>query len=396
MFQKNPVNKNTEHTPKLSTRQMNNVLNRLLQQLKKREELGNLRSLKLTKNLVDFSSNDYLGMARNQQLISHIKQTVNSLELSNGSTGSRLLTGNSSLQMDLERRLAAFFHAPAALLFNSGYTANLALISTLPQRGDTVLYDQAIHACVKDGARLSNAKCLSFRHNDLTDLARKLARSTGEKFVVIESLYSMDGDYSPVPEMIEICQRNHAAIIMDEAHTTGWAGPEGRGWGIRHQLEKDLLARVHTFGKGMGVHGACVVGSVELINYMVNFARPFIYTTALPPHSIVSIDCVLTFLEQSLVTSVWLSQRIEYYLKQASKLTIEKSINAGSPIQWILTRGNRRTVNISKGLQAKGFDVRPILSPTVPEGRERLRICIHSFNTEAEVNNLIEAISSQS
>jgi 8-amino-7-oxononanoate synthase len=298
--------------------------------------------------------------------------------------------------MDLEVRLAEFFHAPAALLCNSGYTANLALISALAQRGDTVLYDKAIHACVKDGARLSNARCLSFRHNDLTDLDRKLSRSTGDRIVVVESLYSMEGDYAPIHEIIEVCRKYQAAIIIDEAHTTGWAGPNGGGWAVEHQLEGHFLARVHTFGKAMGVYGACVVGSGELIRYLINFARPLIYTTALPPHAAVSIDCVLSFLEQNLGTNVLLKQGINYYLELASDLSIERSLNRDSPIQWIRTGGNLRTADISKGLQARGFDVRPILSPTVPEGRERLRICIHSFNTRDEIKGLIEAISNQS
>lgn len=375
---------------------MNNVPDRLLDQLKKREEQGNLRSLKLINFLIDFSSNDYLGLARNRQLRNSIVEANSKLELANGSTGSRLLTGNSSLQMDLELRLAEFFRAPAALLCNSGYTANLALISAIAQRGDTVLYDQAIHACVKDGARLSNARCLSFRHNDCADLDRKLSRSKGDKIVVVESLYSMEGDFAPIREIIEVCRKHHAAIIIDEAHTTGWAGPNGSGWVVEQQLEEHFLARVHTFGKAMGVYGACVVGSPELIRYLINFARPFIYTTALPPHAAASIDCVISFLEQKRVTNALLKEGINYYLELASDLTIERSLNRDSPIQWIRLGDNQRTVDISKSLQASGFDIRPILSPTVAEGKERLRICIHSFNTRDEIKGLVEAISSQS
>ena len=279
------------------------VQNRLLEHLKKREIQGNLRSLKLRSGLVDFSSNDYLGLASNRELHRRVIEHANAREWANGSTGSRLLTGNSSFQMGLEARLANFFKAPAALIFNSGYTANLALMATIPQRGDTILYDRSIHACIKDGARLSRAKCLSFKHNDLNDLERKLSISSGHKFVVIESLYSMEGDYSHLEGIAELCRDHQAEIIIDEAHTTGWAGPNGRGTVVEHGCEDLFLARVHTFGKGMGVHGACVVGSKVLVEYLVNFARPFIYTTALPPHSVIAINSVLDMLEAAQITS---------------------------------------------------------------------------------------------
>lgn len=376
---------------------MNNIRHRLHEQLEKRQIQGNIRSLNLKSGLIDFSSNDYLGLARNRELSALIKDNLDQFEPDNGSTGSRLLTGNSSLHLELEEQLAEFFRAPAALLFNSGYTANLALISTIPQRGDTIVYDQAIHACVKDGARLSNAKCLSFKHNDPIDLKKKLRFSSGNKFVVIESIYSMEGDYPPLEKLIEVCREHQAELIIDEAHTTGWAGPDGRGWAVEQQLEHGFLARVHTFGKGMGVHGACVVGSEELVHYMINFARPFIYTTAMPAHQIISIKNAISFLERQSDQASILRKRITYYLKQAEGLIVEKSLNTGSPIQWIMTSsGNQHTIDKSSYLQSRGFDVRPILSPTVPRGKERLRICIHAFNTEKQIIDLVTAISSRS
>ena len=374
---------------------MNNVRDRLLQQLKRREDQGNLRSLKLKQDLVDFCSNDYLGLARNPDLQIDTAKRSEFMACANGATGSRLLTGNSALQMQLEEQLAGFFQAPAALLFNSGYTANLGLLSTIPQRGDTVLYDQAIHACVKDGARLSNAKCLSFRHNDLEDLKRKLLVSKGNRFVVIESLYSMEGDYSPIDQIAALCEAQQAALFIDEAHTTGWAGIQGRGLVVEHQLCHKFTARVYTFGKAMGVHGACVVGSRELIDYLINFARPFIYTTALPQHSVLAIQAALSILEQNQSNTKGLRKAIHHYLDRASSLTIDQSLNANSPIQWIATSSNRKSISLSNYLESQGMDVRPILSPTVPVGHERLRICLHSFNTEQEISDLVEAISEQ-
>ncbi len=372
---------------------MKKVRDRLLQQLKKKEDVGNFRSLQLTGDLVDFSSNDYLGLAKNQQLTEAIIDKVSTLNLPNGSTGSRLLSGNSTFHIDLEKRLAAYFQAQAALLFTSGYTANLALLSALPQRGDTVLYDQSIHACIKDGARLSHAKCLSFRHNCPSDLQKKLAISSGNKFVVVESLYSMEGDYPPIEEIADICRKHQVELIIDEAHTTGWVGSSGSGWVVEKKLQEQFLARVYTFGKGIGLHGACVVGSKELINYLINYARPFIYTTALPPHSVISVDCALSFVENGVVTGAALLQKINIYLQQASGLTLDISLNPDSPIQWVLMPGNERALEASKFLQLNGFDVRAIRSPTVPEGAERLRICLHSYNTESQIKDLLKTIS---
>ena len=371
---------------------MSNVQKRLLEQLEKRQKNRNLRTLKLIENLVDFSSNDYLGLSSNEKLMASIQESYAATGLSIGSTGSRLLTGNSQLHLELESKLAEFFGAPAALLFNSGYTANLALISTIPQRGDTILYDHSIHACIKEGARLSQANYLSFRHNDPDDLSRKLKRSTGNKFVVVESLYSMEGDAPPIRKIIALCRRFGAELFIDEAHTTGWAGAGGKGWVVDQQLSDDFFARVYTFGKGLGTHGACIVGSQELIDYLINFARPFIYTTALPPHSVISINCALEFLKGHTSPGALLGKKISFYLQQAEKIKVEKSLNKDSPIQWIMTPGNKNAIAFSDYLKTSGFDVRPILSPTVPEGKERLRVCIHSFNTKEEILNLISSI----
>lgn len=372
---------------------MQNVPKWLQKKLYQRKEQGNYRTLKTSSSLIDFSSNDYLGLAKNQQLRATISEAIENRQLPNGATGSRLLTGNHPVYHQLEQHLADFFKAPAALLFNSGYTANLALISTVPQRGDTVLYDKSIHACIKDGSRLSTAKCLSFSHNDSVDLDKKLAKSEGNKYVVIESLYSMDGDYPPADAILKVARKHQAYVIVDEAHTTGWLGPRGSGWAVDQGIDKEIFSRVHTFGKAFGLHGACVVGSQELIDYLINFSRPFIFTTAMTPHAAVSIDCALTLLKQEIAAKEQLLNNIEYYLQQVSNLDLNKSVNSNSPIQWILTPGNQMAINISEHLKRMGLEVFPILSPTVPEGKERLRICLHAFNTREQISALIQAIS---
>lgn len=371
---------------------MNNIQKRLHDQLEKRHVNGNLRTLKIPGGLVDFSSNDYLGLSSNRQIQTSIAEAYEISGRSIGSTGSRLLTGNSSLYLELESKLANFFEAPAALLFNSGYMANLALLSTVPQRGDTILYDQEIHTCVKDGARLSQANFYPFRHNDPEDLKGKLERAAGNKFVVIESLYSMEGDYSPVNEFICLCEKYDAALIIDEAHTTGWAGPNGKGWIVQQKLQEKFLARVYTFGKGLGAHGACVAGSKDLIDYLINFSRPFIYTTALPSHNLISIKCAVEFIEKIPLPGNLLLQRVGHYLEKAKELRVRKSLNLDSPIQWILVAGNKRAIALSEFLREEGFEVRAILSPTVAEGKERLRVCIHSFNSMEEISELVRTV----
>ncbi|MDH3708736.1 MAG: aminotransferase class I/II-fold pyridoxal phosphate-dependent enzyme, partial [Cyclobacteriaceae bacterium] len=233
---------------------MSNILERLLNQLEKRQENGSLRTLKRLKGLVDFSSNDYLGLAIDRQLAQIIWSRQRHMELHNGSGGSRLLTGNSQLTEELEQFLAAHFKGERALIFNSGYSANLALLAAIPQRRDTIIYDSSIHACIKEGSRLSNAKYHAFRHNDVTDLENKLRSVEGTAIVVIESVYSMDGDWAELEDIVEACDRYQADLIIDEAHTTGWCGPQGEGWVCAENLQDRFLARVYTFGKALGHH----------------------------------------------------------------------------------------------------------------------------------------------
>jgi 8-amino-7-oxononanoate synthase len=270
--------------------------NAVYELLEKRRSAGLLRSLKTPENLIDFCSNDYLGLARSVTLRQTIEQSVavHSNRL-NGSTGSRLLAGNSALAEELETELAAFHDTEAALIFNSGYDANVGLLASLPQRGDTLLTDDLIHASMIDGARLSVANRFKFRHNDLDDLENRLKRATGTVYVAIESVYSMDGDLAPLTEIVELCEHYEAALIVDEAHATGVFGPQGGGLVQSLGLQKRVFARVHTFGKALGVHGAAVVGSASLRDFLINFARSFVYSTALPPHSLLAIHSVYRF-----------------------------------------------------------------------------------------------------
>ncbi len=366
---------------------------KLEKELLQRKRNDSFRSLKQPdQHLVDFSSNDYLGLSRNVDLSSYINNAINEKPYPNGATGSRLLTGNSNYIETVEKKLAGIFKSEDTLIFNSGYTANLAVLSCIPQKGDTILYDELSHACIKDGARLSLAKRYSFKHNDLNDLEKKISISTGQLFIVVESIYSMDGDFSPLEELVFLKKKYNAVIIVDEAHSTGVLGENGSGFASSLGLEKEIDIRIHTFGKAMGIHGACACASKALISYLINFARPFIYTTALPPHSIVSIDCAFDFLADHIALQSKLEKNISLFLEQTNGLgSISKN---KSCIQFAIIPGNGLVKSASDELNKNGFDVRPILSPTVLKGKERLRICLHTFNTEEEITRLSQLLKS--
>lgn len=359
----------------------------LEEKLNRRKQEGSLRSLKKHEDLIDFSSNDYLGFAKSRELFEQIAQRVPKSKFLNGASGSRLISGNSAETERLEQRLAHFFKAPAALLFNSGYAANQSVLSSVPQKDDVIFYDELAHACIKDGARLSLAKHYSFHHNDLDDLAGKITRIKASRaFIAVESIYSMDGDTCPLVQLVDFANKLDAVIILDEAHSTGVVGDLGSGYAASLNLHDKIDIRIHTFGKAMGVHGACVVGSSALTEYLINFARPFIYTTALPPHSVQSIESSLDFIIKNSERIDQLHQNIKLYKEKIKRESTDSSI------QTFIVGGNEPTIKASKKLFYEGFDVRPILAPTVPKGSERLRICLHSFNTSLEIERLCETL----
>lgn len=338
------------------------------------------RSLKLPTGGVDFTSNDYLGLGRSEVLYKMIVEAMSELPRKrNGSTGSRLLSGNSSLIEETEAKLSGIFKTGSALLFDSGYSANLAVLSALPQRGDTIIMDELSHASLKDGARLSLATKWNFLHNDLGDLEKKLKAAEGEKWIVLESIYSMDGDESPINEVVALAERFSAYVVLDEAHSTGLASQK--------DVPKNIAVRVCTFGKAMGVHGACVCTTPEIKEQLVNFARPFIYTTAPSDHSVVSVSCAFDFLADNSGLQSELKQRIDYFKSIAGGVRGWK--RSDSQIQVVVVPGHENVINAASQLQSVGLDVRPILSPTVKEGEERLRICLHTFNSEEEIAALV-------
>jgi 8-amino-7-oxononanoate synthase len=358
----------------------------LYNKLKEREQQNSLRQLRLpAEGMIDFCSNDYLGIVKNRLL----QQTSSDHNNNYGSTGSRLLTGNYALIEETEKAIASFHKAEAALIFNSGYDANIGLLSSIAQRGDTILYDYLSHASIRDGIRLSFAQSFSFQHNDLADLEKKLEKTTGTCFVVTESVFSMDGDLCPLQEMIAICEKYNANLIIDEAHAMGVTGERGEGLVQMLGLTDKLFARVHTFGKACGSHGAVVLGSTTLRNYLVNFARSFIYSTALPGQTIAHIRAAYELFPGMKQERDRLAELVAYF---QSVPTRAGRMASNTPIQGIIIPGNEKIKQVARDLQAEGLDTRPILYPTVPKGQERLRIVFHAFNTKNELDLLLNSL----
>jgi 8-amino-7-oxononanoate synthase len=359
----------------------------LQQKLQARYQSSAYRQLSPENDLTDFCSNDYLGFARSAILTNYISEELSKYPLAlNGSTGSRLLAGNTHYTESLEQQIAAYHGAQSGLLFNSGYDANLGLLSSIPQRGDTVIHDELAHASIIDGIRLSHAKRYSFKHNNLDDLAQKLKNMQGVCYVVVESVYSMDGDLAPLLPIAQLVASYNASLIVDEAHALGVLG---RGLVNLLALEDKVFARVITFGKALGCHGAIILGSNELRQYLINFARSFIYTTAAPFHQNVSIKMGYQFLEQSSAIIADLKFNIELYNNLMEHY--DAFLNS-SAIKTIIIGGNERTTSVALSLQKHGYDVRAILSPTVAAGSERLRICLHAYNTADEIAGLTDQI----
>lgn len=357
----------------------------LQQKLDEKTALGTIRTLVHAGDAIDFSSNDYFGFASGGLL------TCGKSDLPAGSTGSRSITGNSPLAEATEQVIADFHHREAALIFNTGYMANVGLFSCLIGKGDTYISDEYIHASMIDGMRLSYASRLRFRHNDVADLEKKLQHAAGKKIVAVESVYSMDGDEAALQEIAAICKKQDALLIVDEAHATGVYGEKGEGLVHQNGLQNDVYAVVHTFGKALGLHGAAITGSKVLRNFLLNQARSFIFTTALPPHNYLQVQKAYGLLPSA--DRQLLYDRVNYFREKIRTVESVSFLKSSSPIQGVLVGDNFVTKAMATHLVKNGFFVRPILSPTVPAGKERIRICIHSFNTKEQIDALVNTIA---
>jgi 8-amino-7-oxononanoate synthase len=369
------------------------VAKKMMTELFSREESNALRRLPALLDLIDFCSNDYLGLAHSS-VVKQAMQTALEEEGPLGATGSRLISGNRPELEAFEVFLAEFHQSEKALLFNSGYAANQGLLSCMADRHDTIIFDQLIHASLREGLKLSQATHYSFRHNDLKHLEQKLQVSKGQIFVVVESVYSMDGDEAPLVEMLELCEKYSAALVVDEAHATGVLGPKGRGLVAELELEERIWARIYTFGKALGGHGAAICGPAYLIDYLINFSKPFIYTTALPWHGLAGVQAAYQEMQKGIALEA-LRQNIRFFTEQIPASLRPQFIPSRSAIQSLVYPGNSAVRELAKTLQDQGFAVWPILHPTVPKGQERLRICLHSFNTEEQIRLLLDLLEKE-
>lgn len=355
-----------------------------------------LRQLPKGTDLIDFASNDYLGFSSSQSIFEATHEyLIANNQLQNGATGSRLLSGNHSVYNETEKLIAQFHQAPAALIFNSGYDANVGFFSAVPQKGDLIVYDELCHASIRDGIQLSNAKAYKFQHNDFEDLERLLLRHPDITiYIVTESVFSMDGDTPNLEELVRLAEKHNSYVVVDEAHALGVFGEKGEGLVQSLHLHDIVFARIMTFGKGLGCHGAAILGSEDLKSYLVNFARSFIYTTGLSPHSVATIVTAYKHLEKATDNQQQLKNNIAHFNQEKNRLSLKPLfVRSKSAIQSAIIPGNERVKSIAEQLQGKGFDVKPILSPTVPEGQERLRFCLHSYNSEKEITDVLQLLS---
>ncbi len=379
---------------------MNHFPKKLQSKLSDRKANNALRQLGNQSNLIDFSSNDYLGFSKSETIFRHAYQDLvdNNMQ-QNGATGSRLLSGNHKLYQEVETMLSELHNSEAVVVFNSGYDANIGFLSSVPQRGDIILYDEFIHASIRDGITMSNAKAYKFKHNDLEDLMQKCRTERSgspietEIYIVTESVFSMDGDTPDLKAMSQICKSHNTHFVVDEAHALGVFGKQGKGVIQELKLENDVFARIVTFGKGLGCHGSAILGSTVLKQYLVNFARSFVYTTALPPHSLATINSAYTELKRTDEIEK-LHQNIHFFRSEIEKLKLQQSfVKSDSAIHCCIIPGNDTVKDIAKKIQKQGFDVKPILSPTVSEGEERLRFCLHSYNSETEMSEVLKILA---
>ena len=368
-----------------------NAANRINDFLEQRKENNLYRKLQNTNNLIDLSSNDYLGLSRSAFIRQQVELDYRNYQFhKSGATGSRLLNGNSALFEEVEALLAKTHHAEAALLFNSGFDANVGLISTLIRPNDAIFYDELVHASIYQGMKLSGAKLIPFKHNNYIDLEEQLKTIKGFEvgFIITESLFSMEGDKADLRKLAEFASAYKMELVIDEAHATGLFGSKGSGLCNEAGIEDKCLARIYTFGKAIGSHGAVVVGNLKLKEYLINFSKNFIYSTALETHNLLCVKHTYFYLQNNINQLDSLFKLNKYFIERAKELKDKFEVCGEGPIFGILVSGNKLCKDLAAYLQKYNLDVRAILSPTVPKGKERLRIILHSYNQPAEIDRL--------
>jgi len=364
-----------------------------------RARLAALREANLERTLqppsgIDLSSNDYLGLSRHPRLTEAMANAA--LRDGVGSTGSRLLRGHRTAFADIESRFAAFKGAERALYFSSGYLANIAVLTTFGESGDVICSDERNHASLIDACRLSRAERVIFPHNDADvvehEVRLKADTTYGHRFILVESLFSMDGDIAPLERYADICRRSGATLVVDEAHAVGVYGTRGSGLLEGLELDANSCISINTAGKALGVSGAFVAGPAWAIEYLIQRARPFIFSTAPPPAVAAALSAGLDVVETEPERRTRLANRVAR-LHDALEAHGMALPCRRSHIVPIVLGDNERALAVAAALQAEGFDVRAVRPPSVPEGTARLRISVNAGLDDDDIDRFAAALA---
>ncbi|HSH53817.1 MAG TPA: 8-amino-7-oxononanoate synthase [Methylotenera sp.] len=378
------------------------MLTTLHNELKKREAEGLLRQRRLldspqaehivanNKHFLSFCSNDYLGLANRPELIAAMQKAAGDSGV--GSGASNLITGHHRYHDDLEKQLAKFVEMPAALLFSTGYMANIGVIGALMGRHDAIFADKLNHACLNEGAYLSRAEFHRFPHNDVVALEKLLQASTAKhKLIAADAVFSMDGDIAPLPEYLALCEKYDAYLYIDDAHGFGVLGEHGKGSLSHFKLKSPRIIMMATLGKAAGVAGAFVAGEQVVIDYLIQKANSYVYSTPAPPALSATLSESVRLIEQGDDLRTHLQSLITY-LKDHLKLTKWQLMPSDTSVQPLVVGGNLEVLALSEYLQTQGILVPAIRPPTVPVGTGRLRISLSAAHTLDDIKKLIEAI----
>ncbi|MDD5240364.1 MAG: 8-amino-7-oxononanoate synthase [Sulfuricella sp.] len=363
----------------------------LLRRRRVLESATGTRAVEDSREYLSFCSNDYLGLASHPELIAAMQQAA--VQYGVGAGASHLVSGHGAAHHQLEAALAAFTGQPAALLFSTGYMANLGIVTALVGRDDEIFADKLNHASLNDAALLSRARLTRYPHLDLAALEKRLAGSKARrKLMVTDAVFSMDGDIAPVPELLILCERYDALLLLDDAHGFGVLGADGRGVLEYFGIASERIIYMATLGKAAGVFGAFVAGSAELADYLVQRARPYIYTTAMPPSLAAALVASLRLIEGE----TWRRERLRELaevLKQGLTLRRWRLMPSTTPIQPVIIGANEEVLAVSEALRGLGIWVPAIRPPTVPKGEARLRISLSAAHSPEDVARLAQALN---
>lgn len=342
--------------------------------------------------LINFSSNDYLGLASNLSTIESVHLQLDCLGV--GSGASHLVSGHHQIHQTLEIEVAKFLNRDSAVTFSTGYMANLGILQSLAKKGDLIIADKLNHASLIDGAKLSNANSVRYQHCDMSALEKRLKSEAPQKWVVTDGVFSMDGDLAPLDKIAGLCQKYQANLIVDDAHGVGVVGEQGQGCAEFYNLDQNQLpVLMGTFGKALGGFGAFVTGSQQLTDYLVQFARPYIYTTAMP-----AILAAANLHNVRLIKNdTSLMQRLKQNITKFKLLAEQAGLNllaSDTAIQPIVIGDSDKLVELNRQLIEAGYLVGAIRPPTVPVKTDRLRITLSAQHTEKQIKGLIEQLNS--